>query len=168
MPRPGGDRPSAAHGAARVHIHALGHAPEYHMLAETSLERPVTAPTPCFQTITPVLRIFDVPKAKEFYVDYLGFNWDWEQQLFETAPLYAQVSRSGLTLHLSEHYGDGSPGTSFLVDMTGVEAFRRELEGKAYGGWSLGQVAAESEGLTVQVVDPFGNRIRFQERKPRA
>ena len=31
------------------------------------------------QTI-PILRIFDPGKAKEFYVDYLGFAVDWEHR----------------------------------------------------------------------------------------
>ena len=31
------------------------------------------------QTIS-VFRIFDVAKAKEFYVDWLGFTVDWEHQ----------------------------------------------------------------------------------------
>jgi catechol 2,3-dioxygenase-like lactoylglutathione lyase family enzyme len=28
---------------------------------------------------TPILRIFDVAKAREFYVDRLGFQVDWEE-----------------------------------------------------------------------------------------
>ena len=30
-----------------------------------------------FRTTIPILRIFDIAKAKEFYVDYLGFGLDW-------------------------------------------------------------------------------------------
>jgi len=57
-----------------------------------------------FATI-PVIRMFDVVKAKEFYVDFLGFTIDWEGYIREGAPLYMQLSRDGLTLHLSEHRG---------------------------------------------------------------
>ena len=31
-----------------------------------------------FGKTTPILRIFDEAKAKEFYVGFLGFNIDWE------------------------------------------------------------------------------------------
>ncbi|HVC64682.1 MAG TPA: glyoxalase superfamily protein, partial [Candidatus Dormibacteraeota bacterium] len=41
----------------------------------------------------PIFRIFDVEKAKEFYVDFLGFRVDWEHRFDETAPLYMQISR---------------------------------------------------------------------------
>ena len=33
-----------------------------------------------FFGITPILRIFDEAKAKEFYVDFLGFSVDWEHR----------------------------------------------------------------------------------------
>ena len=47
-----------------------------------------------FQSVVPILRIFSVEKAREFYVDFLGFTWDWEHRFDDDAPLYAQVSRS--------------------------------------------------------------------------
>jgi hypothetical protein len=42
--------------------------------------------------VIPIFRIFDVDKAKEFYLSYLGFTVDWEHRLHENAPLYLQVS----------------------------------------------------------------------------
>lgn len=44
---------------------------------------------PAFQAI-PIFRIFDVEKAREFYVAFLGFHVDWEARFDETAPLYLQ------------------------------------------------------------------------------
>jgi len=69
--------------------------------------------------VIPILRIFSIEKAREFYLDYAGFHLDWEHRFDATAPLYMQVSRDGLVLHLSEHYGDGSPGTRFQVTYEG-------------------------------------------------
>ena len=33
-----------------------------------------------FGKTTPILRIFDEAKAREFYVDFLGFKVDWEHR----------------------------------------------------------------------------------------
>jgi hypothetical protein len=52
---------------------------------------------PTLRQAIPILRIFSVEKAKEFYVDFLGFTWDWEHRFGENFPLYAQVSRSGIS-----------------------------------------------------------------------
>ena len=34
----------------------------------------------------PVVRIFAEDKAKEFYIDFLGFNLDWEHRFEEGFP----------------------------------------------------------------------------------
>lgn len=61
-----------------------------------------------FERVVPILRIFDLAKADEFYLEYLGFRVDWDHRFDENAPLYRQISRGDLVLHLSEHHGDGS------------------------------------------------------------
>ena len=81
---------------------------------------------------TPILRIFDEAKAREFYVDFLGFTIDWEHRFEPGLPLYAQVSRDGCVLHLSEHYGDGCPGTAVRIDSTQIDALHAELTAKRY------------------------------------
>ena len=59
---------------------------------------------------TPILRIFDIAKAREFYLAYLGYAVNWEHRFEPELPLYMQIARDDSILHLSEHHGDGSPG----------------------------------------------------------
>jgi uncharacterized glyoxalase superfamily protein PhnB len=120
--------------------------------------------TATLQRVVPILRIFSIEKAREFYLDYLGFTWDWEHRFGENFPLYAQVSRGDVSLHLSEHHGDGSPGTSMLVFMTGIEDFHRELTARNYRFNRPGLEHAEWGARTVTVQDPFFNRLTFAER----
>lgn len=112
----------------------------------------------------PIVRIFDVEKAKEFYIGFLGFTVDWEHSYGDNFPLYMQISRSGLKLHLSEHSGDATPGGNMCVYMTGIRDFHRELSARNYRYMKPG---LEDEGgrLQVEVTDPFNNRIRFMEIK---
>lgn len=112
----------------------------------------------------PILRMFDVAKTREFYLDFLGFTLDWEHRFEPDLPLYMQVSRSGATLHLSEHFGDGSPGASVFLPMEGVAALQAELIAKAYRHARPG-VEKAPWGLEMTISDPSGNRIRFCERR---
>lgn len=116
-----------------------------------------------FVRAIPILRIFDEAKAREFYVDYLGFSVDWEHRFEADLPLYLQVSRSGLILHLSEHHGDGTPGSVIFCEMTGIRAFHAELTAKAYRYYRPGLEEAPW-GLEFSVEDGFGNGLRFCER----
>lgn len=77
--------------------------------------------------VVPILRIFDIEKAKEFYVQFLGFNVDWEHRFAEGMPVYLQVSRANLVLHLSEHHGDCSPGGTVFVRASGLDDFTGSL-----------------------------------------
>jgi uncharacterized glyoxalase superfamily protein PhnB len=123
---------------------------------------------PHFIETIPIIRIFDIAKAMEFYRDFLGFTVDWEHRYEPDMPLYTQLSRAGMKLHLSEHHGDASPGSTVFVWMTGIEAFHRELLAKKYGYSRPGLQATGYDARMFEVPDPFGNRIRFNElNKPR-
>ena len=118
------------------------------------------------QTI-PILRIFDVDKAREFYVGFLGFTVDWEHRFDDKAPLYVQVSRGGLVLHLSEHHGDACPGSTVFVRVTGLADYHREITAKGYGYVRPGIERAPWNADVMEVIDPFGNRLRFNEDLPK-
>lgn len=113
--------------------------------------------------LVPILRIFSLEKAREFYVDFLGFGVDWEHRFEPAAPVYMQVSRDRAILHLSEHHGDGTPGATVFVWMRGIEAFHRELLARDYPYCRPGLEAAPWDARLMQVADPFGNRLRFSE-----
>ena len=119
--------------------------------------------SPTFQQTIPILRIFDEAKAREFYCDYLGFQIDWEHRFEPNLPLYMQVSRAGLVLHLSEHYGDGSPGATVFVRMQGIDALHTELATKGYKYLRPGIEIAPWNAKCMELIDPFGNRLRLNE-----
>ncbi|WP_425618571.1 glyoxalase superfamily protein [Anatilimnocola sp. NA78] len=114
------------------------------------------------QTI-PILRIFDLAKAREFYLDYLGFAVDWEHRFDDRAPIYLQISRAGCVLHLSEHHGDCCPGSTVFLRVSGLVAYHQELNSKGYGYIRPGLEKTFHQSIGVQVTDPFGNRLRFDE-----
>jgi catechol 2,3-dioxygenase-like lactoylglutathione lyase family enzyme len=115
-----------------------------------------------FTKVVPILRIFDVEKARQFYVDYLGFRLDWEHRFDGAAPLYMQVSRGSLLLHLSEHHGDGTPGSAVYVETRGVRTYHAELQAKQYPYLHPG-LHVDEIGTCMTLLDPFGNTLRFNE-----
>jgi catechol 2,3-dioxygenase-like lactoylglutathione lyase family enzyme len=116
-----------------------------------------------FERAIPILRIFDVAKAREFYVDFLGMAWDWEHRFEPGLPVFAQVSRGELVLFLSEHFGDGTPGAKLILRMRSLDAFRDELLAKAYRHARPGIEQQPWGWRDMQIADPFGNRLVFSE-----
>ncbi len=112
--------------------------------------------------VKPIFRIFDYNKAVEFYIDFLGFKIDWENKP-EGVPVYLQVSRGDVTLHLSEHHGDACPGSNIFVELKDVKEYNKELIYKKYKYNRPGVNKTEWNTLEMKVNDPFGNRISFNQ-----
>ncbi|GLQ54378.1 glyoxalase superfamily protein [Devosia nitrariae] len=111
----------------------------------------------------PVLRSFDEVKAREFYCGFLGFTVDWEHRYELDLPLYMQVSRAGINLHISEHHGDATPGSAVRFEVKGLEAFHAELLAKSYKNMRPGIERQEYGAWEVCVIDPAGNKLIFCE-----
>lgn len=112
----------------------------------------------------PVIRIFDEAKARAYYLDYLCFSVDWEHRFDSDAPLYLQISRGDCVLHLSEHHGDATPGSTCFVPVADARSLHAELQGKDYRFMNPG-LDQMPWGLQITVTDPFGNRLRLCQQE---
>ena len=121
---------------------------------------------PALGSTTYILRMFDVAKAHEFYVDFLGFEVQWEHRFEDNAPLYTEVSRDGCVLRLSEHYGDATPGSAVRIRVEDIAALHRELIAKAYRFAKPGLCETPWQTREISITDPFGNRLHFFEEVP--
>jgi catechol 2,3-dioxygenase-like lactoylglutathione lyase family enzyme len=110
-------------------------------------------------SIVPTLRTRDYETAKKFYVDGLGFRVDFEWRHAPGFPVFAQVSRAGMRLYLTEHEGDcDGPGLVYFY-VQDVDAWQAEFLNRG--------VVAESPPIDqpwgnreLHLRDPDGNRLR--------
>jgi catechol 2,3-dioxygenase-like lactoylglutathione lyase family enzyme len=110
---------------------------------------------------TPVFRVFDEGKAKEFYVDFLGFTVEWEHRFEDGLPLYFEVSRDDVLIHLTEHHGDSCPGAAVRIQTDNLIELYEELGKKNYG-YARPEIDDTPWGTKeMSVKDPFGNRLTF-------
>src|SRR5882757_5365174 len=114
-------------------------------------------------SVVPIFRIFDYKKAVEFYVDWLGFKIDWEDKFDADSPIYMQVSKDGIVLHLSEHHGDCSPGSKAYITIDDVRAYHKEISAKNYKYNRPGIEQAPWNAPCIEVVDPFSNKLLITE-----
>lgn len=112
-------------------------------------------------SITPILRSFNEAQTREFYVDFLGFIVDWEHRFEPGMPLYLQVSRDGCVLHLTEHFGDCSPGGAVRIATEGLDEYHAQLTAKQYKHARPGIEAMPWGSREMSIKDPSGNRLTF-------
>lgn len=118
-----------------------------------------------FSPPIPILRSFSEEKAREFYVEFLGFTVEWEHRFEPDMPLYMEIRRGGLVLHLSEHHGDASPGSTIIVPVEDIDALHAELSARHYR-YARPGIIEQPWAREMTVTDPFGNRIRFHAPLP--
>ncbi len=113
--------------------------------------------------VIPILRIFNLDKAKEFYCDFLDWKIDWSHTFGENFPVYMQISTGSATLHLSEHYGDACPGSTVKIRVDDIDAMAARLQEKNYKFSKPGVELMPWKTKEMWIHDPFGNKLMFFE-----
>lgn len=114
----------------------------------------------------PILRSFDEVKAREFYIDFLGFTPTFEFRFEPDTPLYMGLRLDRCEIHLSEHFGDASPGASIRIEVDDVHRYCKALNAKSYRHARPG-VQHQPWGMDdMPISDPFGNRLIFCTDRP--
>lgn len=109
----------------------------------------------------PIFRSFDETQAKAFYVGFLGFTLDWEHRFEPNTPLYLQLSLQTCVMHLSEHFGDASPGGHIRIEIDDVATYCTALNAKKYRHARPGFQVMPWGTTDMTIDDPFGNRVTF-------
>ena len=109
----------------------------------------------------PILRSFDEIKAREFYLDFLGFEVVFEYRFEPDTPLYMGIRLGDCELHLSEHFGDAAPGASMRIETPDVDAYCAALNAKGYRHARPGVQAQPWGARDMTINDPFGNKLIF-------
>ena len=111
---------------------------------------------------TPILRSFDEARAKAFYLDFLGFELVFEHRFEPGLPLYMGVRKGDCTLHISEHYGDSTPGGALRIPVDDVVAYAVTLRARNFGNARPGIPAETPWGSReITICDPASNRLTF-------
>ncbi|GAB2535423.1 catechol 2,3-dioxygenase-like lactoylglutathione lyase family enzyme [Gracilibacillus alcaliphilus] len=111
----------------------------------------------------PILRMYDVDKTKEFYLNFLDFSLNWEHRFEEAFPLYMQISLHDCRLHLSEHHGDCTSGSAVRIEIDDLTGYHQLLQEKHYTYANPGIEYPPWGGKELTVHDPAGNRLIFYE-----
>lgn len=111
----------------------------------------------------PVLRMLDEEKARSFYLDYLGFQIDWECRFTPDAPVYMQVRLGTALIHLNGHAEDDAPITQVNIQVLGLDNYCEHLiaKGANYPTPCVEDPRYVGRNTDMNIDDPFGNELVF-------
>jgi catechol 2,3-dioxygenase-like lactoylglutathione lyase family enzyme len=111
--------------------------------------------------------VTDVDRAKEFYVEKLGFNADHDRTVYEGLR-FVQLTPPGSACSIAFGVGltDAEPGSEKGVMMVvdDIETAHAELSGRGVG---VSDVDEQAWGRFVYFQDPDGNAWAIQQLPPR-
>lgn len=119
------------------------------------------------QRVTPQLRSTNWARTRAFYERGLGFRVEWEHRFEPGFPVFAEVSRDGVALFLTEHAGDCQVGGAAYIVVDDLDALYQELIER---GIRVDESPQDTPWGTreMRVLDPDGNRLRFGDAKSSA
>lgn len=112
------------------------------------------------QSVIPQLRMTNWERTRAFYEHGLGFHVDWEHRFEPGFPVFAQITRDGLSLFLTEHRGDCEAGGAVYIVVDDVDALHREFSARGLTGLKKPQEMPWGR-REMCLHDPDDNRIRF-------
>lgn len=115
----------------------------------------------CLERVTPVIKVSDIEKAKDFYIGFLKFDVDWEYTVENGRYSYLQISKGNCILHLTEYCDDGFPGVNVRIETEDLSRYQQLLSENAPCPVNPEIVSMDWGTKDMVIVDPFGNRLTF-------
>ncbi len=110
--------------------------------------------------VRPVLKVGNFDEAVAHYVDWLGFNLDWEWREAPGQPAIGAMSRDNCAFMVNEHPGTLGP-TALHLDVKNLDALVAEWNERRPGAVSA-EVSPPYEFKDVPITDPWGNVVVFE------
>lgn len=111
-------------------------------------------------SIRPVLGVKSYKEAVEFYVDWLGFNIEWEWREAPGGLAIVQIARDRVEIQLVE--GDEHPpNTWFQILVDDIVGFEQELNSRRHASVKLADNYPYVRQISTN--DPFGNLLVFEQ-----
>jgi len=114
---------------------------------------------PTIDNIVPVLSVGSYEETVSHYVEWLGFNVDWEyreQQL----PFVISITRDGFSFMLAE--SETSTGSWTTIFVSDVEAMSEELNSRRSDSVKI-ELYPPNDIAQIHVIDPWKNLLVFEQ-----
>lgn len=111
--------------------------------------------------MVPVFGIRSYEEAVAHYVDWLGFNLDWEWREAPGRRVIMAISRDGVSLMLNED-DESAIGSWLTLNVTNLYALADEWNDRRHHSVTVA-IEPPYDIPSIFLTDPFGNRMDFQQ-----
>lgn len=113
--------------------------------------------------VIPILKVIDVIRAKEFYVDIMGFKVEWEKRFDEKSSIHMILSYKHIILYFTGYDDVAASESSVFIEFSGLKKYHGFLMERKTEYMITDLNMTPWESLNMEVIDPFGNKLLFCE-----
>jgi len=119
---------------------------------------------PRIERLVPAFGISSYEDAVAHYIDWLGFNLDWEWREAPGQPVIMAISRDEVAFMLNEH-PDSHAASRVTLHVRNLPGLAEEWNAKRPGS-AIVEIELPYEIPTLTVTDPSGNTLSFHGENP--
>ena len=120
---------------------------------------------PSIDNIVPVLSVGSYEETISHYVEWLGFNVDWEYRE-EQLPFVISITRDGFSFMLTEldtsSESETSTGSWTTIYVSDIEAMSEELNSRRSNSVKI-ELYPPNDIAQIHVIDPWKNLLVFEQ-----
>ena len=114
---------------------------------------------PTIDNIVPVLSVGSYEETVSHYVEWLGFNVDWEYRE-EQLPFVISITRDGFSFMLAE--SETSNGSWTTIYVSDLEEMSEELNSRRSNSVKI-ELYPPNDIAQIHVIDPWKNLLVFEQ-----
>ena len=114
---------------------------------------------PTIDNIVPVLSVGSYEETVSHYVEWLGFNVDWEYRE-EQLPFVISITRDGFSFMLAE--SETSTGSWTTIYVSDLETMSEELNSRRSNSVKI-KLYPPNDIAQIHVIDPWKNLLVFEQ-----
>ena len=114
---------------------------------------------PTIDNIVPVLSVGSYEETVSHYVEWLGFNVDWEYRE-EQLPFVVSITRDGFSFMLAE--SETSTGSWTTIYVSDLDAMSEELNSRRSNSVKI-ELYPPNDIAQIHVIDPWKNLLVFEQ-----
>ena len=114
---------------------------------------------PTIDNIIPVLGVGSYEETVSHYVEWVGFNVDWEYRE-EQLPFVISITRDGFSFMLAE--SETSTGSWTTIYVSDLDAMSEELNSRRSNSVKI-ELYPPNDIAQIHVIDPWKNLLVFEQ-----
>ena len=120
---------------------------------------------PTISNVVPVLSVGSYEETVSHYVEWLGFNVDWEYRE-KQLPFVISITRDGFSFMLTEldtsSESETSTGSWTVIYVSDIEAMSEELNSRRSNSVKI-ELYPPNDIAQIHVIDPWKNLLVFEQ-----